>query len=225
MAGTETESRYVFPRWANYLLPAIAVTVLGGMVYAPLLVYSAATPRTKDVGYQPTQPVEYSHALHVGQLGIDCRYCHNTVEEAGYAAIPPTQTCMNCHVGIKPDTPKMLPVRESYVSGMPIEWVKVHDLPDYVFFDHRAHVNRGVGCSTCHGRVDRMEKVYQANTLSMAWCLDCHRQPERYLRPQDAITKMDWQPPENQLQVGLELKKQNNIRNADYMMNCSICHR
>jgi len=121
------------------------------------------------VGYQPVQPVPYSHALHVGQLGIDCRYCHNTVEVAAQAAIPPTQTCMNCHAKIRAQSPKLLPVRESYATGMPVHWMRVHDLPDFVYFNHSAHVRRGVSCVECHGRVDKMEVVYQQEPLSMGW--------------------------------------------------------
>ncbi len=145
--------------------------------------------RATDVGYAPEQPVPYSHALHAGQLGIDCRYCHNTVETAAHAAVPPTQTCMNCHAAIRKESEKLIPVRASYATGMPIPWVRVHDLPDYVYFNHSAHVRRGVGCVSCHGRVDTMEVVYQAEPLSMGWCLDCHRNPERHLRPVEFVTE------------------------------------
>jgi hypothetical protein len=184
-----------------------------------------ASPRTTDVGYQPTQPVPYSHAVHVGQLGMDCRYCHNTVEKTAFASLPPTQTCMNCHTAIKPDSPRLLVVRESYATGKPIEWIKVHDLPDYAYFNHSAHVNKGVGCVECHDRVDRMEVVYQAQPLNMGWCLDCHRAPERRLRPVEFVTKMDWVPTEDPVQLGERLKRENNIRSSVELTSCSTCHR
>jgi hypothetical protein len=205
--------------------PTLIVMAVGGAVYVPLVVIAGGSPQTTHLGYMPDQPVEYSHQVHVGQLGMDCRYCHTTVDKAGFAAIPPTQTCMNCHVKILPDSPKMLPVRESYTTGKPIEWVKVHDLPDYVYFDHSAHVNKGVSCVSCHGRVDKMEKVYLAETLSMSWCLDCHREPEKHLRPVEHVTDLAWQPEVDQLELGRKLKEQYNIRDSKYLTNCTVCHR
>jgi hypothetical protein len=142
------------------------------------------------------------------------------------AAIPPTQVCMNCHTGILPESPKLALVRQSAATGMPIEWVKVHDLPDYSYFNHSAHVNKGIGCVSCHGRVDQMDIVRQTQPLSMAWCLDCHRAPEQHLRPADQITNMAWKPPNgDQLKLGLELKAHYGIRDATYMTSCSTCHR
>ena len=223
---TQGQTRnFVFPRWANYLLPALIVMILGGAVYVPLVVGLAADPRTTDVGYQPVQPVPYSHAMHVGQLGMDCRYCHTTVEKAGFAAIPPTQTCINCHDAIKPTSPKLLKVQESRATGQPIEWVKVHNLPDYVYFNHSAHVNKGVGCVECHGRVDRMDVVYQAEPLSMGWCLDCHRNPGPQLRPLNKITEMDWTPEKDRETLGRELVQEYNIRGGQTLQDCSLCHR
>lgn len=217
---------FVFPRWTNYLLPALAISVLGAGLYVPTLVTFGFSPRTTDVGYQPDQPVPYSHAQHVGDLGMDCRYCHNTVEQANFAALPATQTCINCHASIKTDSPRLLPVRESWVSGKPIKWSKVHDLPDYVYFNHSAHVNKGVGCVTCHGRIDQMDTVWQARPLSMSWCLDCHRAPEKFLRPKSEITSMTYSlTPREQLAAGKELKEQYGIRDANYMQSCSTCHR
>ncbi len=222
----ENTSSFVFPRWANYLLPAIVILLLGAGLYVPTVVGFGASPKTTDVGYQPTQPVLYSHALHAGDLGMDCRYCHTTVENAAFAALPATQTCMNCHTNIKSDSPRLLPVRQSWASGMPVPWVKVHDLPDYVYFNHSAHVNKGVGCVSCHGRIDQMDVVYQAKPLSMSWCLDCHREPEKFLRPRSEITNMNYTPPGgDQLKSGLELKKQYGIRDVNYMQACSTCHR
>ena len=190
--------------------------------YFAALIYFGASPRTTDVGYAPRQPVPYSHALHAGDLGIDCRYCHSTVEVAARAAVPPTQTCMNCHSRIRAQSAKLIPVRESYATGMPIEWVRVHDLPDYAYFNHSAHVRRGVGCVSCHGRVDKMEVISQVEPLSMGWCLDCHRNPEKHLRPQEYVTKMDWVPPEDQATLGKRLCEANNINPS---VDCSTCHR
>ena len=232
--------RFVFPRWANFLLPFIIINVLGGALYVPTFVGLAFTPETLNIGYEPTQPVPYSHALHVGQLGMDCRYCHTTVDQAGFAAIPPTQTCMNCHNGIQTASINLRPIYESWNSGNPVEWVKVHDLADYAYFNHSAHINNGVGCYSCHGRIDQMEVVYQAEPLNMAWCLSCHRNPEKHLRPRDQITSMtyhlgtgpndlqvqgDETLEEAQLRVGLELKEQYGIKNEAYMQSCSTCHR
>lgn len=143
------------------------------------------------------QPVPFSHQHHVAGLGIDCRYCHTTVEVSPFAGIPPTGTCMNCHSQIWADAPLLAPVRESWRTGRPLRWNRVHDLPDYVYFNHAIHVNKGVGCSTCHGRVDQMPLTWKNQTLQMEWCLDCHRQPEKYLRPLEEIFDLDWTPPKD----------------------------
>ncbi|HLA84792.1 MAG TPA: cytochrome c3 family protein, partial [Thermoguttaceae bacterium] len=193
-----------------------------GAVYFVVLVLFAVSPKTTRLHYRPVQPVPYSHALHVGKLGMDCRYCHTTVETAAFAAVPPTSVCMNCHRGVTPDTEPMKPVRESEATGRPIRWVRVHDLPDYVYFDHRAHVGRGVGCVACHDRVDRMERVYQAKTLSMGWCLDCHRDPAPYLRPVEFVTNMGWTPDEDARALGRRLMEEMNISPST---DCSTCHR
>jgi menaquinone reductase, multiheme cytochrome c subunit len=183
---------FLFPTWSNLVLPLLVVAALLTPLYAIYVVAYGFSPATTDVGYEPVQPVEYSHELHVGKLGIDCRYCHNTVERAAFAAIPPTQTCMNCHTQIHKDSPKLTVVRDSYVTGMPVPWVKVHDLPDYSYFNHSAHVNRGVSCVSCHGRVDRMPVVYQHEKLSMGWCLSCHREPEPNVRDPREVTNLGW---------------------------------
>lgn len=219
----------MFPAWSNYLLPGLVVLALGMSVLAPTVIGLGFHPTTTDVGYQPIQPVSFSHALHAGNLKIDCRYCHSTVDRAGMAAIPATQVCMNCHVGIKSESPFLKPVRDSYATGAPIAWKKVHDLPDYAFFNHSAHVNQGIGCVSCHGRVDQMEVVQQTKSLSMAWCLACHRAPERHLRPRDKVTQMDWDPLDatgkTQDQLGKELKAFHQIQDSDSMTSCSKCHR
>ena len=181
-------------------------------------------PDNSAIGYAPEQPVPYSHRVHAGDLDIDCRYCHTGVEETAFATIPPTQTCMNCHRSILPDSEKLAPVRASHETGMPIEWVRVHDLPDFVYFNHSAHVRRGVGCVECHGRVDQMEVVWQAEALSMAWCLDCHRAPEDRLRPIEEITNMAWAPEDerDRRRLGRELRQAYDINPPQ---DCSTCHR
>lgn len=231
--SSEKRTRFFFPRWANFALPVLIIAVLGGGLYVPTVITYGFSSQTTDVGYAPIQPISYSHALHAGQLGIDCRYCHTTVEHAGFAAVPATQTCMNCHTNIRSDSAKLKPLMDSWNTGKPVEWVKVHDLPDYAYFNHSAHVNSGVGCVTCHGRVDTMEVVYQAERLSMSWCLDCHRNPEKHLRPRDQVTNMHYEPQRRegesleaaQLRVGLELKEKYRIHDEAYMTSCSTCHR
>jgi hypothetical protein len=212
----------IFPRWTNTVRDLSGLAVVGGAVYATVLVWFGFSPKTTDVGYQPTQPVPYSHALHVGQLGLDCRYCHTTVEVTGHAAIPPTQTCMNCHTTIQTTSPKLAPLRDAHAKGEALVWRKVHDLPDYAYFNHSAHVNAGVGCVECHGRVDKMEVVEQVQPLSMGWCLQCHRDPAPRLRPADQVTNMNWTPGEDPAALGKRLMEQNNIHPRT---DCSTCHR
>ena len=171
------------------------------------------------------QPVQFSHAHHAGALGIDCRYCHTTVEKSSFAGIPPTKTCINCHSQIWSTSAYLEPVRESWRTGKPLQWNRVHDLPDFVYFNHSIHVNKGVGCSTCHGQVDRMPLVRQIASLQMEWCIACHRAPEKVLRPRSEIYNMAWEPSADQLQSGSVLKHQYNIRGADVLTSCSTCHR
>lgn len=212
---------YHFPKWANKLTILVLLVVASAPAYVFTLLYYGGRPTTTDVGYAPKQPVPYSHAVHVGELGMDCRYCHNTVEQASHAAIPPTQTCMNCHNNVRANSELLLPVRESIATGNAVEWVKIHDLPDYAYFNHSAHVQRGVSCVSCHGRIDRLDVVSQKESLSMGWCLDCHRNPEKHIRPVDKVYELDWQP-ENQIEQGLALIEKNNIKPST---DCSTCHR
>lgn len=201
-------------------LAAGAIVVLlgaGGAIAAYLL-----HPRQLDTGYTPVQPVPYSHKLHAGNLGMDCLYCHTTVAQSNYAAVPMTEICMNCHVRVKEKSPKLQPVRDSYATAKPIEWVKVHRLPDYVYFNHRAHVTAGVSCVSCHGRVDQMTEVRQVQPLSMAWCLDCHRNPAPHVRPPELVTRLDWQPEGDPAVLGAKLIREKGIHPPD---NCSACHR
>jgi len=239
MSEEGTSSSFIFPRWANYALPAIAIAAIGGMLYMPVAVGLGFSPKTTAVGYAPTQPVPYSHAMHAGKLGLDCRYCHSTVEKAAFAAIPATQVCMNCHSVIHKDSDRLKPIRDSWTSGKPVEWVKVHDLADYVYFNHSAHVTQGIGCVSCHGRIDHMDVVQQEAPLSMGWCLDCHRDPGKHIRPKNEITNMGWKATdykrakdnnvtdENQAQamVAEDLMTKHGIRDQAYMTSCFTCHR
>ena len=168
------------------------------------------------------QPIQFSHERHVAGNGIDCRYCHTSVEDSSFAGIPPTRTCMNCHSQIFANSPFLEPVRESFRTGRSLEWNRVHDLPDFVYFDHSIHVHKGVGCTTCHGQVDRMPLMWQDKSLQMEWCLDCHRSPERYVRPREAVFRADYVPPPDQAEVGKRLVEQYQIQK---LTSCSTCHR
>jgi hypothetical protein len=175
-----------------------------------------------QVGEALEQPVPFSHKHHVSGIGIDCRYCHTTVEVSSFAGIPPTETCMSCHSQIWVDSPTLEPVRASFRTNRPLQWKRVHDLPDFVYFNHSIHVNKGVGCATCHGRVDQMPLMWKVNTLHMEWCLECHRQPERFVRPREQVFNMDWQPPADQLELGAKLVAEYKIQR---LTDCSVCHR
>ena len=192
---------------------AAAALAIGGYLSRPEVI---------ETGYQPEQPVPYSHKLHAGNLGMDCFYCHSTVEKSAYAAIPASQTCMNCHHRVKPTSPQLEPIRASYATGQPVEWVKVHRLPDYVYFNHQAHITAGVSCVSCHGRVDQMIVVKQVQPLSMSWCLDCHRAPAPHLRPVNLVTKLDWTPDRDPAEIGREIIARKGINPP---VNCSGCHR
>jgi hypothetical protein len=185
------------------------------------------------------QPVPFSHLHHVGQLGIECRYCHTSVETSAYAGIPPTKTCMNCHQEIWNGAELLQPVRESYRTNRPIVWNKVHNLPQYTYFNHSIHVAKGVGCVECHGQVDQMPLIFQTKTLLMEWCLNCHREPDKHLRPPEEVTSMTWKPsqltfnprkggeayPTDPAELAKQLKEQHGIRDAMSLTSCSICHR
>src|ERR1700687_4714636 len=204
------------------------LTIYGALfVIAALAWGSALINRSSYVtwaGVAREQPVPFSHKHHAGELGIDCRYCHTSVERAAVAGIPPTKTCMNCHSQIWADSPMLEPVRASFRTDTSIQWLKVHDLPDFVYFNHSIHVQKGICCVSCHGRIDRMNLTWQENSLQMEWCLDCHRHPEQYVRPREQVFNMDWQPPTDQLALGQKLVAEYHIR-LDQLTNCSICHR
>jgi hypothetical protein len=212
----------IFSKTFDLKLRLIAGALLAVVGAAGGILLYALHPKQLDTGYMPEQPVAYSHKLHAGNLGMDCTYCHTTVTKSGFAAVPTTETCMNCHHRVKEKSPKLQKVRESFATGEPIPWVKVHRLPDYVYFNHQVHVNVGVSCVSCHGRVDQMVEVRQVQPLSMAWCLDCHRNPAAHIRPPEYVTKLDWKPEGDPAELGMQLIKAKNIKPPD---NCSACHR
>jgi cytochrome c7-like protein len=197
-----------------------AVFILAGAGWVLAVFYRSSYVTTVDIAY--VQPVPFSHQHHVSQLGIDCRYCHTSVETSSFAGIPPTKTCMNCHQQIWIGSDMLEPVRESYRTGKSIAWQRVHNLPGFVYFDHSVHVNKGVGCVSCHGRVDQMPLIRQTQTLLMEWCLDCHRNPESHLRPREEVFNMTWERPRNEPDLGKELMEQYNVHS---LMSCSTCHR
>lgn len=215
----------IFPKSANKL-PLQILIFLGltaGIVSAGITYY--ATPKYSRVGYAPVQPVPFSHALHAGQLGLDCRYCHSNVEKSGHSNVPTAQTCMNCHNQIKTDSPLLAPVRASYESGDPVPWVKIHQAPDYVYFNHSVHVARGVSCVECHGKINEMEVVEHAKPLSMGWCLECHREPEKFIRDPKLVTNLDWQHPGGEAKRIEDGQKFVHDWKVQPPQSCSGCHR
>ena len=220
----------VFPRWTNRLPGQIifGLLLIGGVVTAGLNYYF--TPKYTRVGFQPTQPVPFSHSIHVKQLGLDCRYCHDGVEKSWYSNVPAADTCMNCHSAIRADDPKLEPVRASYKdANKPVEWVQIHKLPDYVYFNHSVHVNRGVSCVECHGRVDEMDEVRHEKHFSMTFCLDCHRElspengdPNKRLRPLDKITDLAYDRSSDPDNKDRNFVKEWHVKTSE---NCSACHR
>ena len=206
------------------------VTIFGAVFFAVGLlgvVYAVLrSPYVTGQYVAVDQPVQFSHEHHAGELGIDCRYCHTSVEVSSYGGIPPTETCMSCHSQIWRDSPMLAPVRESLAKNEPIRWNLVHDLPDYAYFNHAIHVNKGVGCASCHGRVDQMPLIWKHAPLTMEWCLSCHREPERHLRPKEEIFNMAWSAgsERDQLALGRELVKKNHVP-VHRLSDCSTCHR
>ncbi|MCA9041217.1 MAG: cytochrome c3 family protein [Planctomycetaceae bacterium] len=228
----ENRERFQFPAWTNKVVTLLGGVATIGGIYVVLIVNYGASPKTISAGYAPTQKIPFSHKVHAGKLKLDCRYCHNTVEKSAHAAVPPTATCLNCHSGadekgnvaktaVHSASPLLEPLRESAKTGEPVEWTRVHDLPDYVYFNHSAHITSGVSCVSCHGRVDQMDVVRQVAPLSMSWCLDCHRNPTPNLRPVESVTDLTWTT-ENPEELGEKLKDEHNIHPKT---NCSTCHR
>jgi hypothetical protein len=213
----------IFRRSANTLSKLSLFGVLslvGGLIlFAMVLGRSSYVTRANEF---VEQPIQFSHLHHVTDDGIDCRYCHTSVETSAFAGIPPTKTCMNCHSQLFSTEPILEPVRASFRDDKPLHWTRVHDLPDFVYFNHSIHVKKGMGCETCHGRVDQMPLMEQVNTLQMAWCLDCHRNPENYVRPRSEITTMGYRPPVPQSVIGPQLVKEYGINS---LTSCSTCHR
>jgi hypothetical protein len=202
---------------ASILGAVLALAATSGLLWALF-----RSTYLTEVGVPRQQPVPFSHKHHVGGMGIDCRYCHSSVEESSFAGLPPTETCMSCHSQIWADSPTLEPVRASFRTGEPLHWTRVYSLPDFVYFDHSIHVNKGIGCSTCHGRVDQMPLTWRAKTLLMEWCLGCHREPERFVRPREYVFQMDWTPPADQLALGRRLVQQYKIQK---LTDCYTCHR
>jgi hypothetical protein len=227
-SGRKTHKRpmaQIFQRRSNTvarasLLGVVLVTgATGWLVHA---VYWS--PYTTDVHVPRHQPVPFSHKHHVDGLGIDCRYCHTSVEQSAFAGIPSTETCMTCHSQLWTDAPLLAPVRQSLATDTPLRWNRVHDLPDFVFFNHSIHVAQGVGCATCHGRVDQMPLIWKEHTLYMKWCLECHRQPERFIRPRREVFNLQWTSPDDQLNQGRTWVKEYRV-NTRQLTDCSMCHR
>jgi hypothetical protein len=212
----------LFPKWTNRIPTLAALGGVGGLLFAVGFVWYFFSPEYTDVGYRPVQPVEYSHKVHAGDLAIDCRYCHTSVENQAHANVPPTRTCMNCHTMVKADSEKLQLIRASFSTGQPMEWIRVHNLPDFAYFNHSAHINAGVGCISCHGNVAQMQEVTLVKPLSMGWCLECHRNPGPNLRPVEEVTNMKWTKPGNHPQWVATWMEEKDIKPPT---NCSGCHR
>jgi hypothetical protein len=199
-----------------------SVFILAGLAWVVITI--GRSSYVTEAGIARHQPVPFSHKHHVTDDGIDCRYCHTTVETSAFAGMPPTSTCMNCHSQIWSDSPMLEPVRASYRTGEPLHWTRIHNLPEFVYFDHSIHVNKGVGCATCHGRVDEMALTYQVASLQMEWCLACHENPAHYVRPRAEVFNMAWQT-DKQDELGRDLVKAYKIKDTRSLTNCSTCHR
>jgi hypothetical protein len=202
------------------------VSIYGAVFILALLSYAiyviGKSPYVTDVNVAQEQPVPFSHRHHAGELGIDCRYCHTSVEDSAFAGLPPTSTCMTCHSQIWVNSPMLEPVRASFRTDRSLEWRRVNALPDFAYFNHSIHVKKGVGCTTCHGPIAQMALTWRANTLQMEWCLDCHRHPEQYVRPRELVFSTDYRPPADQIALGMKLVKEYKIQS---LTNCSTCHR
>ena len=216
----------VFPPRANATSRAVLLAAAGT---GPLVLWIGLVLTRSSfgtaAGVMREQPVPFSHEHHVGRLGIDCRYCHTTVEHAAYAGMPDTKTCMNCHSQIWVGSDVLKPVRDSYSHAEPLHWRRIHNLPGFVYFDHSIHVHKGIGCSSCHGRIDEMPFTYQRASLLMEWCLDCHRQPERHIRPREEVFNMPYQPGDDPARSGVSLCNEYGVKNATQITSCSVCHR
>ena len=229
----------IFHRSTNFIarFSLFSAIFLAGLALTGVLALARASYFTRQNIFRE-QPVQFSHKHHVGDDGIDCRYCHTSVEDSSFAGIPPTKTCMNCHAQIWTNAPMLAPVRYSFSSGQSLQWTRVHDLPDFVYFNHSIHINKGVGCYSCHGQVDAMPLMYEENTLQMEWCLNCHREPEKFLRPKEQVFNMQYQQPSSehlvevdgksyasQFELGKALRQKYHLRTSQDITSCSTCHR
>jgi len=213
----------VFPRLLVLQLKLWALAALG-FVFVVLLAWRISIAPHPAIGTPAEQIVPFSHKHHVGDIGIDCRYCHTAVEQSAFAGIPPTHTCMTCHSELFTQQPMLAPVVQSFASGDSLQWNRIHDLPDFVYFNHSIHIAKGVGCATCHGPIDRMPLTWRVAPLTMQWCLDCHRAPEKYLRPVERVFDMAWRPSGDQLALGRRLVAAYHIHKSS-LTDCSTCHR
>jgi menaquinone reductase, multiheme cytochrome c subunit len=212
----------IFPKAVDRYIKILGVVLSVGAVLGVAGFTYFASPTYVKTGYTPEQPVPYSHKLHAGNLGMDCYYCHYTVYKAAFAAVPTSETCMNCHARVKPTSTLLEPVRQSYATGQPVPWVMVNRLADYVYFNHSSHVTAGVSCVSCHGRVDQMVQVKQVKPFNMNFCLECHRNPAPNLRPANLVTKLDWTPDRDPAEIGREIIAQKHINPP---VSCNGCHR
>ncbi len=214
----------VFHRSINWLARFSVIAVIGvvGLLLGILLNINRID-YVSDVGVAIDQPVPFSHKHHVEAIGIDCRYCHTSVEESAFAGIPPTETCMTCHSLIWTEAPPLEPIRASWRDEQPIAWNRVHDLPDFVYFRHNIHIAKGIGCTSCHGAINEMPLVRIENALNMEWCLDCHRNPEQHIRPRESVFDVHWTPPADQEAQGLRLVEEYDVR-VSQLTDCSVCH-
>ncbi|MFV9506334.1 MAG: cytochrome c3 family protein [Oscillochloridaceae bacterium umkhey_bin13] len=216
----------IFPRNANLL---VKLSIFAGLLLATQLILIIGvyfrSNAYREINIAIEQPVPFSHQLHSSVLGVDCRYCHVSVDQSYFANIPATETCMTCHSQIKTNSPNLAIVRDSYATGDPVLWEKVNRVPDFVYFNHSIHVNKGMGCNECHGQVNQMAVVWQPQAFFMGWCLNCHRNPEQYIRPRDEVYNMDYVHPANQLELGRQLVAEYGIMPEEQLTNCWTCHR
>jgi hypothetical protein len=214
----------VFHRSSNWLARFSIIAVIGvtGLLFSILLNINRID-YVSDVGVAIDQPVPFSHKHHVEAIGIDCRYCHTSVEESAFAGIPPVETCMTCHSLIWTEAPNLEPIRTAWRDEKPLQWNRVHDLPDFVYFRHNIHIAKGIGCTSCHGAINEMPLVWVENALNMEWCLDCHRNPEKHIRPRERVFDVHWTPPADQEAQGLQLVEEYDVR-VSQLTDCSVCH-
>ncbi len=212
----------IFPEWVDNIPKRLQLATIILITAIIIGFWYFGSPEYLEVGYAPEQPIPFSHKFHTSELGIDCQYCHGSAWKSAVASIPSTETCMTCHEYVGLDQTSLEPLRDSWETGDPVEWIRVHDVPDHAYFDHSAHVNVGIGCASCHGRVDRMEVVMKTESMSMGWCLDCHNDPGPNLRPVEEVTNMTWSPGDDHNEISQMIIEKRNINAPVY---CNACHR